>query len=80
MKLPKMPILERQLYIITSIQKEEIFVELLNNGWEMIWESIEEEVHDNENPKETFINSLNIIGGLIRKNQILLNFCLQPLK
>ena len=54
--------------------KEEIFVELLNNGWEMIWESIEEEVHDNENPKETFINSLNIIGGLIRKNQILFEF------
>ena len=56
--------------------KEEIFVELLNNGWEMIWESIEEEVHDNENPKETFINSLNIIGGLIRKNQILFEFLL----
>ena len=54
--------------------KEEIFVELLNNGWEMIWESLEEEVHDNENPKETFINSLNIIGGLIRKNQILFEF------
>ena len=44
--------------------KEEIFVEILNNGWKMIWESIEEEVHDHDQPKETFINSLNIIGGL----------------
>ena len=52
--------------------KEEIFVEILNNGWKMIWESIEEEVHDHDQPKETFINSLNIIGGLVRKNQILL--------
>ena len=54
--------------------KEEIFVEILNNGWKMIWEAIEEEVHDHDQPKETFINSLNIIGGLVRKNQILFEF------
>ena len=54
--------------------KEEIFVEILKNGWKMIWESIEEEVHDHDQPKETFINSLNIIGGLVRKNQILFEF------
>ena len=41
--------------------KEEIFVEILNNGWKMIWESIEEEVHDHDQPKETFINSLNLV-------------------
>jgi len=54
--------------------KEEIFVEILNEGWQMIWESIEEEVHDHEHPKETFISSLNIIGGLIRKNPIMFEF------
>ena len=60
--------------------KEEIFVEILNNGWKMIWESIEEEVHDHDQPKETFINSLNIIGGLVRKIKSYLNFFLLPPK
>ncbi|GIR22770.1 hypothetical protein CM15mP37_02750 [bacterium] len=58
--------------------KEEIFVEILNNGWKMIWESIEEEVHDHDQPKETFINSLNIIGGLVRKIKSYLNFFYCP--
>jgi len=54
--------------------KEEIFVEQLTRGWKMIWESIEPVLHDHANPKDTFINSLNIIGGLVRKNQVLFEF------
>ena len=37
--------------------KEEIFVELLDRGWKMIWESIEPVIHDRDNPKDTFINT-----------------------
>ena len=54
--------------------KEEIFTEQMNRGWKMIWESIEHVVHDHAKPKDTFINSLNIIGGLVRKDQVLFEF------
>jgi len=54
--------------------KEEIFIELLDRGWKTIWESIEPVIHENENPKDTFINALNIIGGLIRNDQPLFEF------
>ena len=54
--------------------KEEIFTEQLNRGWKMVWESIEHVVHDHAKPKDSFINSLNIIGGLVRKDQVLFEF------
>ena len=54
--------------------KEEIFIELLNRGWKTIWESIEPVIHDNDKPKDAFINALNIIGGLVRNNQSLFEF------
>ncbi|MBH51406.1 MAG: hypothetical protein CMG70_05505 [Candidatus Marinimicrobia bacterium] len=54
--------------------KEEIFIELLDRGWKMIWESIEPVIHDHDHPKDTFINSLNIIGGLIRNDRVLFEF------
>ena len=54
--------------------KEEIFIELLDRGWKTIWESIEPVIHENENPKDTFINALNIIGGLVRNDQPLFEF------
>jgi AcrR family transcriptional regulator len=44
--------------------KEEIFIEILNRGWKMIWESIEPVIHDRDKPKDTFIDALNIIGFL----------------
>lgn len=54
--------------------KEEIFIELLDRGWKMIWESIEPVIHDRDNPKDTFISSLNIIGGLVRDDRVLFEF------
>ena len=54
--------------------KEEIFVELLDRGWKTIWESIEPVIHENNNPKDSFINALNVIGGLVRKDQALFDF------
>lgn len=54
--------------------KEEIFVELLNRGWKMIWESIEPVIHNRDHPKDTFINALNIIGGLVRNDSVLFEF------
>ena len=54
--------------------KEEIFIEILNRGWKMIWESIEPVIHNPGKPKDTFIDALNIIGTLVRKNQILFEF------
>ena len=54
--------------------KEEIFIELLDRGWKMIWESIEPVIHDRDHPKDTFISSLNIIGGLVRGDRILFEF------
>jgi len=54
--------------------KEEIFIEILNRGWKMIWESIEPVIHDSDKPKDTFIDALNIIGSLIRNNQSLFEF------
>ena len=41
--------------------KEEIFIELLDRGWKMIWESIEPVIHDRNHPKDTFINTLQTI-------------------
>ena len=54
--------------------KEEIFIELLDRGWKMIWESIEPVIHDRDHPKDTFISSLNIIGGLVRADRVLFEF------
>ena len=54
--------------------KEQIFIELLNRGWKTIWESIEPVIHDNDKPKDAFINALNIIGGLVRNDQPLFEF------
>ncbi|MDC1032308.1 TetR/AcrR family transcriptional regulator [Candidatus Marinimicrobia bacterium] len=54
--------------------KEEIFIEILNRGWKMIWESIEPVIHDRDKPKDTFIDALNIIGSLVRNNQSLFEF------
>jgi len=54
--------------------KEEIFIELLDRGWIMIWESIEPVIQDHTHPKETFINALNVIGGLVGENQVLFEF------
>jgi len=54
--------------------KEEIFIDILNRGWKMIWESIEPVIHDKDKPKDTFIDALNIIGSLVRNNQSLFEF------
>ena len=54
--------------------KEEIFIALLDRGWKMIWESIEPVIHDRDHPKDTFINTLNIIGGLVRNDPVLFEF------
>ena len=54
--------------------KEEIFIELLDRGWKMIWESIEPVIHDRDHPKDTFISSLNIIGDLVRGDRVLFEF------
>ena len=54
--------------------KEEIFAEQLVRGWRMIWESIEPIVHQTNQPKNTFIDSLNTIGALVRKDQVLFEF------
>ena len=54
--------------------KEEIFAEQLVRGWRMIWESIEPIVHKTNQPKNTFIDSLNTIGALVRKDQVLFEF------
>ena len=39
----------------------------------MIWESIEPVIHDPPF-KDTFINTLNIIGGLVRNDPVLFEF------
>lgn len=54
--------------------KEEIFIELLDRGWKMIWESIEPAIQDHDKPKESFLQALNIIGGLVTDNQVLFEF------
>ena len=54
--------------------KEEIFAEQLVRGSRMIWESIEPIVHQTNQPKNTFIDSLNTIGALVRKDQVLFEF------
>ena len=54
--------------------KEEIFIELLNRGWKMVWESIDPVIHDRDNPKNSFISALNIIANLIRDDQVLFEF------
>ena len=38
--------------------KEEIFIELLDRGWKMIWESIEPALENHEQPKESFMQAL----------------------
>ena len=47
---------------------------MLDRGWETIWESIEPVIHDSSKPKESFINALNVIGGLVRNDQALFEF------
>ena len=54
--------------------KEELFIELLDRGWEMIWGSIEPVIHGNDSPKKTFIKSLIVIGELVFENPVLFEF------
>ena len=54
--------------------KEELFIELLDRGWEMIWGSIEPVIHGNNSPKKNFIKSLIIIGELVIENPVLFEF------
>lgn len=54
--------------------KEEIFIELLDRGWKMIWESIEPALENHDQPKESFMQALYIIGGLVTDNKTLFEF------
>ena len=54
--------------------KEEIFIELLDRGWKMIWESIEPAIQDHDQPKESFLEALHIIGSLVTENKTLFEF------
>ena len=38
--------------------KEEVFGSILENGWEMLWESLEPIISENGTPREVFVNIL----------------------
>ena len=38
--------------------KEDVFSDILQNGWKTIWESLEPVIADQESPRKTFINVL----------------------
>ncbi|MFQ6611716.1 MAG: TetR/AcrR family transcriptional regulator [Fidelibacterota bacterium] len=54
--------------------KEEILSELLERGWARMWESVEPAISEQESPKQTFIQILNILGALIEQDRVLFEF------
>lgn len=49
--------------------KEDVFCGILDRGWTHLWESLEEDIHSNKGPRETFINILIKIARNAQKNR-----------
>ncbi len=49
--------------------KEDVFCAILDRGWTKLWESLEEDIHSDKGPRETFINILVKIARNAQKNR-----------
>lgn len=49
--------------------KEDVFCGILDRGWTQLWESLEEDIHTDKGPRETFINILIKIAQRSQKNR-----------
>lgn len=49
--------------------KEDVFCGILDRGWTQLWESLEEDIHSDKGPRETFINILIKIAQRSQKNR-----------
>ena len=54
--------------------KEEVFCAIMEKGWKLLWEEIEESIHAKLNPKEKFLDILMQISNLILKYRNLYSF------
>ncbi|MAD51367.1 MAG: TetR/AcrR family transcriptional regulator [Candidatus Marinimicrobia bacterium] len=49
--------------------KEDVFCGILDRGWTQLWESLEEDIHSDTGPRETFINILIKIAKKAQQNR-----------
>jgi len=49
--------------------KEEVFCGILNRGWTSLWMNLEEDIHSEGGPRETFINILIRVARKAQKNR-----------
>ena len=54
--------------------KDEIFNTILFNGWQSLWEGIEEYVVQTESPRQTFIAILKKLAEMVNENRKLYEF------
>ncbi len=54
--------------------KEEVFCVIMEKGWKLLWEEIEESIHSKKNPKEKFLDILMQISNLILNRRNLYSF------
>ena len=54
--------------------KEDVFQAIMENGWQNLWESIEDIVVNEQKPKKKFLTLLITIAEIVKSNQTLYEF------
>ncbi len=54
--------------------KEEIFNTILLEGWQSLWEEVEDYLFESDSPRETFVSILKAIAELVNKDRPLYEF------
>ncbi|MBT5529895.1 MAG: TetR/AcrR family transcriptional regulator, partial [Cytophagia bacterium] len=54
--------------------KEDVFQAIMENGWQNLWESIEDIVVNEQKPKKKFLTLLMTIAEIVKSNQTLYEF------
>ena len=59
-------------YYFTS--KDEVFVEIMEEGWRKLWEGIESRIVEEVGPKEKFMSIVKKMGQIVTSDKILYGF------
>ena len=59
-------------YYFTS--KDEVFVEIMEEGWKKLWEGIEARIVEEAGPKKKFMGIVKKMGKIVTSNKVLYGF------
>ena len=54
--------------------KDEVFVEIMEDGWKKLWEGIESRIVENVGPKQKFMGIVKKMGKIVTSDKILYGF------